>query len=440
MNLSTREPADQQIADKSGLPSPLKWIVQLLNRLVDTLPSSAKTVVFFILLIYLLIATTIFVRGMIPTDVIEIRGSVKPTDGNFFPVSEIDVDISGTNLYVTKITHPPKEAPQQFYYEWILIIPKSDEEDEHSLNFTRYVEDIGYKTFKSVFFLPCTLKNVQDIVVKTDNQFYKATVTYSRPLLKRIFDGLASAGPFSLLSKKQPLLPQRFVDEFVINPINGFDYNQDLPNPRQASILGIGAPEAPRNKQQKQLSPERIQELIDTYQTAKSPIVQVSIIEQFAGTDSVTALILADSLVAELGRGHHIDASDYASLLTGSYYLQKFSAGGEYSAKFNENFYSQIIQLLQTGSIIERSIFVQFLDELLDSRSVPLLLDSLSQSHNEVVQQILLDVLGSFATHPDKSLRSEIRNRLQAESTGGHSQNVTRDIQRTIQLFERPRK
>lgn len=437
MNLSTREPADQQIADKSGLPSPLKWIVQLLNRLVDTLPSSAKTVVFFILLIYLLIATTIFVVKMIPTDIIEISGSVKAEDGGYFPDADIDINLVGTYLYVTKIIEG-----DEFYYKWILRIPKSEFPDERRFNFMRYnprekrLLREGYADIS-----PWELKNAKNVVIKLNRYFREDTTTYSRSLLKRFLGVLVWTGSRFPLNGMHEMIPWDFDQVAAIDSHNGLDGIQEFAGTSQASILGMQDKKSSRkDKVYQQLPPDRIRELMDDYRTAKDPVVQVDIQEQFASTDSLTALILADSLVTELSRGRYVNATDYALLLAESDFLWMFSAGGRYSGTFIESYYSQIINLLQTGSTFERNTFFQFLVELRDPRTVPLLLDRFSQSADEELQLALLDIVGSFAKHPDESLRREIRNRLQAESTGDHSQNVTRDIQRTIQLFERPGK
>ncbi|MHC4756930.1 MAG: hypothetical protein ACYTBP_17540, partial [Planctomycetota bacterium] len=344
--------------------------------------------------------------------------------GEFFPETDIDIDLVGKYLYVTKETEL-----YQFYYKWILRVPKSESGENRKLYFTRY-DDTSQRLrpVSSVTLTSGKLKNAQDVVVELTEDFRLDTVSYSEAPLKRFLGGLVSLDATAPKSGMQNLFSRGFVMA-----------RQHNINPSQASVLGLTG-NSPYKKQKKkvyqQIPPERIDDLIREYRTAKDPIVQVDIQEQFAESDSSTSLILADSLIALLGRGQYTEASDYALLLTDSDFMSMFSANGRYRGRFNVSFYSRIIDVVQTGSTFERNTFIQFLEELRDPRIIPLLWDSFSSSENEELQRILLDILGSFATYHDNAIREEIWTRLETEAASDHPQKTTNYIQRTMMKFE----
>lgn len=421
------------------LMAPLKWIIDLLKTLVDYLPQGAKVIVFYLLTVYLLIATTVVILWILPSEEIEIHGSVRAPNGNYFPESVIDVDLNGIDLYVTKVS----EA-DSFHYEWIWRVPKSRIDKIRKFTFSKYDPDARrIMTLSSITMTPKKYKSSKEVLIEMANDFRVPQISASFSLFNRIFrelinffSGLIDSNIFPASNLHSP--SQKYFAWRELNIDIGAANPQRKPRIKEASFLSANNDSTrPEQEVYQRLSPEDVGDLLDNYMMAKHPIIQIEIREQLAQADSLTALLLADSLVEALMLGRSADISDYALILTDSKFLGMFASGGRYHDTFNDSLYKIIVNRLHTGNQFERNNLTLFLRQLQDERTVPYLLEDFSHLGHENAKRSSLIVLESFSTHPSDSLRQVIEVRLKSEQTKNHSDSLRQEIVHVIELFSR---
>ena len=430
-NSGNQMPSRPSVVDL--LMAPLKWIIDLLKTLVDYLPPGAKVIVFYILTVYLLIATTFVILRVTPSEEVEINGSIRAPDGNNFPLSVIDVNLQGIDLYVTKV-----RAGESFYFEWIWRVSKSKIDKTRRFTFSKYDPDARrILALSYVKMTPRAYRSAKEVIIEMGIDFRDHHIKASSSIMHRFFSGLIDSKIFpdsKLYSPRQGYFAWG-EPHFDI----GATHPQSQPRIKEASFLsanrGRTQTEQEVRRDYQPLSPKNVGDLLDNYRMAKDPIIQIEIREQLAQAGSATALLLADSLVEALMQGRSADISDYALILTDSDFLGMFASGGRYRDTFDDSFYSNVINLLHDGNQFERNTLTLFLRQLQDERTVPYLLDDFSHQGHQDAKRSSLVVLESFSTHPNDPLRQAIEARLKDEQAKDPSDELRKAIEHVLGLF-----
>lgn len=388
----------KEIENSRGMPQPLGWIADFINRFFPKMPKTVQVVVFLAFVAYFMFATLRLLWPVLfPTDYIEIRGEVTGQKCLPLPDSLSIMEFSGEGLFVYK---KPVGIGDQFTYDWILKIPRS----------------------------------------KVDEKQWLA-LTWYNPIMKRPV--ILTSKAFSAKELKDHCVDGKVhleIDSSITN-ISVASCNREANN-LLSSLSELFVKQAiaqPQNKMQKAMPLDSINFLLRQYEKVRNPVVQLQIIKTFSTADTSAVLVLAENLKEAVIENKKTDIAVNAPLLSNSDLLAIFTADGKYAALFDSLFYSKAVQLIHTGAVYECQSIAKLLHNLQDPRSVNHIFQEFSRTDSPKAKQLFLYILEGFAKTSKLNLKIRIKKKLEQwleEAQHGEERSrINKTIKQTLFKF-----